>query len=91
MPVGVKGPVEMELNSWGKEGRVVGLVMGGYGECSDEVMAMADLISTSEAYNYEVHRLSYATCFSQSHVSEEACSQVGSLCSSCVASSLVVS
>lgn len=51
-PVATKGPLERRLGDFGIEGKVVGLVMGAFGEFSEAVHELADLIATKRANDY---------------------------------------
>jgi hypothetical protein len=46
---GTIGPVELELNRYGVNGRVLGLVIGAFGECSSDVYYLRDLIAQGHA------------------------------------------
>ena len=48
---GAVGPIEKELNTYGK---VVGLVLGAFGEFSETVHDLADLIATKQAAEYSL-------------------------------------
>jgi hypothetical protein len=52
VPEGTIGPVERELNTYGHNGEVVGLVMGAYGEFSSSVALLADFIARKKAEDY---------------------------------------
>jgi len=52
VPEGTIGPVERELNTYGHNGEVVGLVMGAYGEFSSSVVLLADFIARKKAEDY---------------------------------------
>jgi hypothetical protein len=56
-PVGTKGPMETRLADFGREGKVVGLVMGAYGELSQGVHELIDLIATKRANDYCTNHL----------------------------------
>jgi hypothetical protein len=46
---GAVGPVESEVNRYGVNGRVLGLVIGAFGECSTDVYYLRDLIAEGHA------------------------------------------
>mmetsp|Transcript_44298 Transcript_44298/g.56729 ORF Transcript_44298/g.56729 Transcript_44298/m.56729 type:complete len:222 (+) Transcript_44298:3441-4106(+) len=46
------GPIELEMNTYGHDGKVLGLVLGAYGEFSQGVYELADLIATKRAHDF---------------------------------------
>jgi hypothetical protein len=49
---GTDGPIKREMDTYGQDGVVLGLVMGSYGEFSEDVHALADLIATKRAHDF---------------------------------------
>ena len=48
---GQQGPIENEIQSFGNNGKVIGLVVGNYAECSTYVHQLVEFISKNEAFN----------------------------------------
>mmetsp|Transcript_23211 Transcript_23211/g.27314 ORF Transcript_23211/g.27314 Transcript_23211/m.27314 type:complete len:260 (-) Transcript_23211:51-830(-) len=46
------GPIELEMNTYGHEGEVIGPVLGAYGEFSQHAYELADLIATKRAHDF---------------------------------------
>ena len=51
----MRGRVTKKLNSFGKDGKVAGLVCGSFGECSTHVHQLALLVSKHEANNQAMY------------------------------------
>jgi len=51
-PAETKGPFELELRSYGKDGRVIVPVVGAFGEMSSDVYAIIDLVASILAHEH---------------------------------------
>ena len=50
-PIGTQGPVHKELTTFGIQGRVMGAVIGAYGEISPDITELLQLIASEQATN----------------------------------------
>jgi len=50
-PIGIQGPVHKELTTFGIQGRVMGAVIGAYGEISPDITELLQLIASEQATN----------------------------------------
>ena len=55
VPPGTVGPVETRMNEYGDKGRVLGLVLGGYGEFSSDVYTLVDLAVGQRVIEHAQH------------------------------------
>ena len=54
-PTGTKGPFELELEAYGKDGRVIIPVVGAFGEMSSDVYSIVDLVASVLTHEHLSH------------------------------------
>lgn len=48
-PIDQTGPIERELNTYGNSGKVLGCIVGAFGECSRDIYSLRDIIAHCQA------------------------------------------